>query len=79
MEQKTLEWYKEKEAPKYVMWYERSLGGCLIYQARAQCMDMNVRNYRWSESHRKVCQMCDMGEDVILECEKNRIDRPELM
>ena len=30
---------------------------------RAQCMDVNERNYRWSESRNKVCQMCDMGED----------------
>ena len=30
---------------------------------RAQGMDVNERNYRWSESRSKVCQMCDMGED----------------
>ncbi|MPD02614.1 hypothetical protein E2C01_098208 [Portunus trituberculatus] len=46
-----------------------------IDRARAQCMDVNVRNYRWSEFRSKVCQMCDMGEDeivehVMLECEK---------
>ena len=26
-------------------------------------MDVNTRNYRWSESRSKVCQMCDVGED----------------
>jgi len=80
---KSLEWYKEKEAPKYVKWYEESLGGDL-FRARAQCMDVNARNYRWSESRSKVCQMCDMGEDetvehVILECEKYGRDRTEMM
>ena len=58
---KTLEWYREKEAPIYVRWYDESLGGDLI-RARAQCIDVNARNYRWSESSSKVCHMCDMGE-----------------
>ena len=45
---------------------------------------MNARNYRWSESRSKVCQMCDMGEDetvghVVLECEKYDHDRMEMM
>lgn len=36
---------------------------------------IHARNYRWSETCRKVCQMFDKGEDetvehVILECEK---------
>ena len=55
---KTLEWYKEKEALMYVR-YDGSLDGNLLFRARAQCMDVNARNYRWSESRRKVCQMCD--------------------
>ena len=48
-------------------------------------MDVNERNYRWSESCSKVCQlMCDMGEDesvehVVLECEKYERDRMEMM
>ena len=49
-----------------------------------KCMDMNAWNYRWSESHSKVCQMCDIGEDetvelVILECEKYGSDRMKMM
>ena len=44
------------------------------------CVDVNARNYKWSESRSKVCQMCDMGEDetvkhVILKCEKCDRDR----
>ncbi|MPC67146.1 hypothetical protein E2C01_061312 [Portunus trituberculatus] len=76
MERKsTLEWYKEKEIPMYERWYDDSLGGDLLFQARAQCMNVNARNYRWSEPCSKVCQMCDMGEDetvehAMLECEK---------
>ena len=57
---KTLEWYREKEAPMYVKWYDGSLGGDLLFRARAQCMNVNARNYRWSESQSKVCQMCNM-------------------
>ena len=54
-------------------WHDGSLGCDLLFQARAQCMDVNARNYRWSKSRRKVCQMCDTGEDetvehVVLEC-----------
>ena len=84
MERKsTLEWYREKEAPMYVKGYKGSLSGDL-FRARAQCMDVNERNYRWSESRSKVCQMCDMGEDesvehVVLECEKYERDRMEMM
>lgn len=47
-------------------------------------MDVNVRNYRWSESGSKVCQMCDMGEDktveyVLLECDKYEGEKMEMM
>ena len=85
MERKqTLEWYREKEEPKYEKCYDGSLGGDLLFQARAQCMDVNARNYRWSESQSKVCQMCDMGEDetvehVVLECERYNRERMEMM
>ena len=37
---KTLEWYREKETPMYVRWYDGRLGGDL-FRARAQCMDVN--------------------------------------
>ena len=79
-----MEWYKEKEAPMYERWYDGSLGGDLLFRARAQCMDVNERNYRWSESRSKVCQMCNIGEDelvehVVLECEKYERDRMEMM
>ena len=42
---KTLGWYREKEAPMYVRWYDGSLGGDL-FRVRAQCMDVNTRYYR---------------------------------
>ncbi|MPC34630.1 hypothetical protein E2C01_028026 [Portunus trituberculatus] len=53
-------------------------------QSRAQCMDVNARNCMWSESHGRVCQMCDMREDemvehVMLECERYERDRREMM
>ena len=60
------------------------MGGDFLFRARAQCIDVNARNYRQSESHSKVCQMCDMGEDetvehVILECQKYDRDIIEMM
>ena len=85
MERKeTLEWYKEKEVPKCERWYEGSLGGDLLFRARTQCLDVNARNYRWSESRSKVCQMCDRGVDetvlhVVLECEKYNRERTRMM
>ncbi|MPC40918.1 hypothetical protein E2C01_034492 [Portunus trituberculatus] len=59
----------------YERWYDGSLGGGDLFRARGQCMDVNARNYRWSKSRSKVCQMCDMGEDetvkhIMMECEK---------
>ena len=44
----------------------------------------SARNYRWSESRSKVCQMCDMGEGemveyLVLKCEKYDRDRMETM
>ena len=79
---KTLEWYRKKEAPMYVRWYNGSLGD--LFRARAQYIDVNARNYRWSEFHSKVCQMCDMGDDetvehVILEFEKHDRERMKMM
>ena len=68
----------------YVRWYDGSMNGDLS-RAKAQCMDVNARNYRWSgQSRSKVCQMCDMGEDetvehVVLECEMYDRDRMEMM
>ena len=85
MERKTtLEWYREKKVPGYERWYDGSLGGDLLFRARAQCMDVNARNYRWSESRSKVCEMCEMGEDetvvhVVLECEKYDRERMNMM
>ena len=81
---KTLEWYKEKKEPKYERWYDESLGGDLLFCARTQCMDVNARSYRWSESQSKTCQMCDMGEDesvehIFLECEGYERERWEMM
>ena len=71
---KTLEWYREKEAPMFVRWYDGSLGGDLFFRAKPQCMNVNAHNCRWLESRNKVCQMCDMGEDetvehVVFECQ----------
>ena len=49
-----------------------------------QCVDVNSRNYRWSESRGKVWQTCDTAEDetvehdMILECAKYT-DRMEMM
>ena len=85
MERKTtLEWYSEKKAPGYERWYDGSLGGDLLFRARAQCMDVNARNYRWSESRSKVCQKCNSGEDetvvhVVLKCEKYVRERMDMM
>lgn len=56
-----------KEAPRYVKWYDGSLGGDVLFRARAQCMNVNTRIHRWSESHSKLCQMCDGSEDETIE------------
>ena len=85
MERKsTLEWYKSKEAPQYVRWCDGSLGGDLLFQARSQCMNVNARNYRWSESRSKECQMCARRVDetvvhVMLFCERYQRERTEMM
>ncbi|MPC38231.1 hypothetical protein E2C01_031736 [Portunus trituberculatus] len=68
----------------YKRWYDGSLGGDLLFRARAQCMNVNAMSYRWSESRSKVCQMCDSGEDetvehVMLECVKYVRDRYEMI
>ena len=60
MERKrSLDWYKVKKVPSFEIFYDGSLGSDLLFRARTQCLDVNARNYRWSESHSKVCQMCD--------------------
>ncbi|MPC67802.1 hypothetical protein E2C01_061988 [Portunus trituberculatus] len=73
-----------REAPMYEKWYDGSLGGDLLFRARAQCMDVNAKDYRWSESRSKVCQVCDVGEDEtveheVLKCVKYARDRYEMI
>ena len=38
----SLDWYKMKKAPQYVSWYDGSLGGDLLFQARSQCIMSDV-------------------------------------
>ena len=80
----TLEWYRKKKFPKYESFYEGTLGSDLLFRARTQCLNVNTRNYRWSESQSKECQMCDRGVDetvlhVVLECEKYSRERTRMM
>ena len=80
----TMAWYKRKQAPRYESWYDGSVGGDLLFRARAQCMDVNARNYRWTESGSKACQKCETGVDetvehVVLECERYERERVEMM
>ena len=47
-------------------------------------MNVNGRNYRWSESGNKVYQKCERGVDemvchVILECEEYERERLEML
>ncbi|MPC95044.1 hypothetical protein E2C01_090238 [Portunus trituberculatus] len=44
----------------YERWYDGSLGGD-FFRVRAQCMDVNARNYKWSESRSKVCRCVTWG------------------
>ena len=75
---------RERARKKYENWYDGSLDDDFLFQAKGTCVDLNARNYRWSESRSKVYQMCDMGEDEtvaheILECEKYDSDRMKMM
>ena len=79
-----LGWYRCKEKPKYEMWYDGSLGGDLLFRARAQCLDVNARTYRWSESGERKCEKCDANVDetvmhVMLECSEYVEERMEMM
>ena len=85
MERKsTLVWYKSKECPKYEKWYDGGFGSELLFRARAKCMEVNERTYRWSESGSKVCVSCDSGDDetiehVVLVCGRYELLRGRMM
>ena len=56
----------------------------MVFSSKLDHMNVNKRNYRWSESFSKVCQMCDMRVDetvkqVVLKYDKYERDRREIM
>ena len=84
MENKSsLVWYKRKTTPKFESWYDGSLGGDLLFRARARALDVNARNYRWSDSGEKKCLKCaanvdETVEHVVLECPFYTRERDEM-
>ena len=39
----------------------------LLFRARAKCLEVNERTYRWSESGSEASVMCDSSEDETVE------------
>lgn len=78
---KIQEWGKEEKATIYESWCDGALGDNLLFWARTQCIDENARNYRWSESQSKMCQMGEdeKAEHVVLEYERYDRDKMEMM
>lgn len=75
---------KLKEFSKYDEWYDGRFGSELLFKAKAKCMKLNERTYRWSESGSKASMMCDGGGDeyvehVVLECERYERRRGSMM
>ena len=51
----SVRWYREKKAAlKHEVWHDGSLGGDL-FRMRAQCMELNARTYRWTETKGVKC------------------------
>ena len=85
MERKaTLKWYKTKRIPKSELFYDGSWAGQLLFKARTNSLEVNVRTYRWNESRQRMCMQCGMGVDetvehMFLECERYANEREVLM
>ena len=45
-----LVWYKSKECPKYEKWNDGLFESEQLFRARAKCMELNERTYKWPES-----------------------------
>ena len=80
----TLEWYASKECPKYVRYYDGSVGSQLLFKARTQSLELNARTYRWNENGVKRCMNCDLNEDetvmhVMVECDKFDVERERFL
>ena len=70
--EKTLAYYKNKEAPKVENIYDGSLNGILFFKARTLSLELKTRTYRWSEDNSKICQVCCQEEEslqhILAEC-----------
>jgi len=83
-EKETLVWYAKKECPKFVRWYDGSVGSQLLFKARTQSLEVNARTYRWNEGGIKKCMNCDLNEDetvmhVMVECDRYDAERQSLL
>ena len=84
MERKeTLKWYKTKRMPKRNMIYDSSWAGQLLFKARTNSLEVNVRT-RWNENRQRMCMQCGMGVDetvehMLLKCERYANERKVLL
>ena len=70
--------------PKIEPFYDGSSAGQLLFKARTNSLEVNVRTYRWNENRQRMCMQCGMGVDetvehVFLECERYANEREVLM
>ncbi|KAG0728534.1 hypothetical protein GWK47_032294 [Chionoecetes opilio] len=83
-EKSTLEWYRRKDQPRYVRFYDGGYGGDLLFRARTKSLEVNSRMYRWKNGGSKVCVMCVTGVDetvehLMLECERYEYARTKML
>ena len=61
--------------PKSELFYDGIWAGQLLFKARTNTLEVNVRMYRWNEKKQRMCMQCGMGVDgtvehMSLECER---------
>ena len=68
MERKaTLNWYKTKKMPNGELSYDGSWADQLLFKARTNSFEVNVRTYGWNENRHRMCMECGMGVDETVE------------
>ena len=80
----TLSWFRMKETPCYVKFYDGSWSSELLFKARSQSLEVNERTHRWNAERSKECKGCRCHADesvyhIIVECERYERERNVLI
>ena len=81
----TLQWYKDKNKPRWESCYDGSWEAKPPFKAKSESLEVNSRTYRWNNGGRWWCEKCSNEENprredvkhIMLKCEWYNEEREE--